>query len=130
MNVSNANIEPTIEHGGTCKTYFMVPKEAMRAQTMGSYLEYVAEFEISAGSHLEPHRHNTHEYYYILKGRALMQIGEDSRRKLERADPVQFCPPQPALEIMHRGYLREGVGRHLRPLRPRPWLPQWSTQKW
>lgn len=79
MNVMNARVKPTIEHGGTCHTYFMIPKEAMRAETDGSYLEYIAEFEIAAGSHLEPHRHNTHEFYYVLKGKALMQIGAEKR---------------------------------------------------
>ena len=79
MNVLNAKVEPTIEHGGTCHTYFMVPKEALRAETDGSYLEYVAEFEIAEGSHLEPHRHNTHEFYYVLTGKATMQIGREKR---------------------------------------------------
>ena len=89
MNVTNAKIEPTIEHGGTCRTYFMVPKEAMRAETEGSYLEYVSEFEIAAGSHLEPHRHNTHEFYYVLKGRALMQIGAE-KREVEPGDLIHI----------------------------------------
>jgi quercetin dioxygenase-like cupin family protein len=57
----------------------MIPKEALRAETDGSYLEYVAEFEIAAGSHLEPHRHDTHEFYYVLKGKALMQIGKEKQ---------------------------------------------------
>ena len=91
MNITNAKIKPTVEHGGTCMTYFMVPKEAMRDQTMGSYLEYVAEFEIAAGSHLEPHKHNTHEFYYVLKGRALMQIGPE-KREVEPGDLIHIPP--------------------------------------
>lgn len=91
MNVTNARIEPTIEHGGTCRTYFMVPKEAMRAETEGSYLEYVSEFEIAAGSHLEAHRHDTHEFYYVLKGRALMQIGAE-KREVEPGDLIHIPP--------------------------------------
>ena len=91
MDVMNAKVEPTIEHGGTCHTYFMVPKEAMRASTDGSYLEYVAEFEIAAGSHLEPHRHNTHEFYYVLKGKALMQIGPE-KREIVPGDLVHIPP--------------------------------------
>lgn len=79
MDVRNAQIEPTIEHGGTCKTYFMFPKESLRSKTMGSYMEYVSEFEIAPGTHLEAHRHDTYEWYYILQGRALMQIEADKR---------------------------------------------------
>jgi quercetin dioxygenase-like cupin family protein len=77
MDVRNAKIQPTIEHGGTCKTFFMFPKESIREATEGSYLEYVSEFEIAPGTHLEPHKHNTHEFFYILSGRALMQIGHE-----------------------------------------------------
>ena len=91
MRVVNSNIPPIFEHGGTCKTYFMIEKEAMRQATMGSYLEFVAEFEVAAGSHMEPHRHNTHEFYYILKGKALMQI-EREKRELEVGDLVHIPP--------------------------------------
>ena len=86
-DVKNTKIPPILEHGGTCKTFFMVGKEQMREATMGSYLEYVAEFEIAEGSHLEPHRHDTHEFYYLLKGRALMQI-ENETREMEVGDLV------------------------------------------
>ena len=91
MKVANAKVDPVIEHGGTCKTFFMVDKEAMRAETMGSYMEFVCEFEIAEGSHLEPHRHNTHEFYYIIKGKALMQI-EHEKREMEVGDLVHIPP--------------------------------------
>ena len=51
MDIRNAKVEPTVEHGGTCHTYFMFPKESVREETMGSYLEYVAEFELAGGAH-------------------------------------------------------------------------------
>ena len=91
MNIMNARIEPTVEHGGSCHTYFMVPKEAMRAVTEGSYLEYVSEFEIAAGAHLEPHRHNTHEFYYILQGHGLMQVERD-KQKVGPGDLIHIPP--------------------------------------
>ena len=91
MYVKNTKIPPILEHGGTCKTYFMVGKEQMRNETMGSYLEYVAEFEIAEGSHLEPHKHDTHEFYYILKGRALIQI-ENEKKEMEVGDLVHIPP--------------------------------------
>jgi quercetin dioxygenase-like cupin family protein len=79
MDVRRTDMEPEFEHGGTCKTYFMFPKESMRDETSGSYLEYVAEFELVPGARLEPHTHDTHEFYYILRGAAMMQIGSETR---------------------------------------------------
>ena len=91
MDVRNAKIQPTIEHGGTCKTFFMFPKESIREATEGSYLEYVSEFEIASGMHLEPHKHNTHEFFYILSGRALMQI-EHEKREVVPGDLIHIPP--------------------------------------
>ena len=91
MDVRNAKIEPTIEHGGTCRTFFMFPKETIRDATEGSYLEYVSEFEIAPGTHLEPHKHNTHEFFYILSGRALMQVGRE-KREVEPGDLIHIPP--------------------------------------
>jgi mannose-6-phosphate isomerase-like protein (cupin superfamily) len=79
VDIRNAKVEPTVEHGGTCYTYFMFPKESYRKETMGSYLEYIAEFEIPAGERLEPHTHDTHEFYYILSGRAKVEIDGEQR---------------------------------------------------
>jgi mannose-6-phosphate isomerase-like protein (cupin superfamily) len=87
----NARIEPTVEYGGSCHTYFMVPKEAMRAATKRSYLEYVSEFEIADGVQLEKHRHNTHEFYYILRGRATVQVEQD-KRTVEPGDLIHIPP--------------------------------------
>src|ERR1043166_9509483 len=79
MDIRNAKVEPVIEHGGTCRSYFLVGKETMRDATEGSYLEFVCEFEIAAGSRLEPHYHDSHEFYYVLSGRGMMTIAEESR---------------------------------------------------
>ena len=89
MDVTNANVEPTIEHGGTCRTFFLVPKESMREETEGSYLEFVPEFEIAAGSQLAPHKHDTHEYYYVLSGSAMMQI-EAEKREVRPGDLIHI----------------------------------------
>jgi quercetin dioxygenase-like cupin family protein len=91
MDVRNAAVEPIVEHGGTCKTFFLHEKESLREATMGSYLEFVCEFEIAAGERLEPHRHNTHEFYYILKGDAIMQIERD-KRAMSPGDIVHIPP--------------------------------------
>ena len=80
MNVRSAHVEPVIEHGGTVRSYFMIAKDEMRAATLGSFLEFVCEFEVAAGMRLDPHYHDTLEFYYILSGNGVMQIEGDSLR--------------------------------------------------
>jgi quercetin dioxygenase-like cupin family protein len=94
MDVRNANVKPTIEHGGTCFSYFMIPKESVRDETMGSYLEFIGEFELKPGSRLDPHHHDTHEYYYMLSGEAIMQI-EKEQQRVKPGDLV--CIPRNAV---------------------------------
>jgi quercetin dioxygenase-like cupin family protein len=80
MDVRNANVEPVVEHGGSCLSYFMIPKESVRDETTGSYLEFVGEFELEPGTRLQPHFHDTHEFYYMLQGEAIMQIEKEQQR--------------------------------------------------
>jgi quercetin dioxygenase-like cupin family protein len=90
VNVIKASDNPpVIEHGGTCFTSFLIPKESMRADTEGSYLEFISEFELAPGTSLEPHRHDTHEFYYILEGEATMQV-EGEEAVLTRGDLVHI----------------------------------------
>src|SRR5262245_51112017 len=80
MDVLRADdVEVRIEHGGTCFSYHMVPKGSMYDETKGSWLEFVGEFELAEGATLEPHRHDTHEFYYLLDGAACMQIESETR---------------------------------------------------
>ena len=47
MDVRRATDVPvTVEHEGTCHSYFMFDKESVRAETMGTYLEFVGEFDL------------------------------------------------------------------------------------
>jgi len=80
MDVRNADVEPTVEHGGSCLSYFMVAKESFRDETEGGYLEFIGEFELKPGARLAPHFHDTHEYYYLLSGQAIMQVENEQRR--------------------------------------------------
>ena len=80
MDVRNADVEPTIEHEGSCLSYFMVPKESFREETEGGYLEFIGEFELKPGARLAPHYHDSHEYYYLLSGDAITQIESEQRR--------------------------------------------------
>src|SRR5436305_1308820 len=89
MDVRRADVEPIIEHGGTVKSYFMVKKDELRAETLGSFLEFVCEFELAADVRLEPHYHDTHEFYYILTGEGVMQI-EGDKRSVKPGDLVHI----------------------------------------
>jgi quercetin dioxygenase-like cupin family protein len=73
-----ADMPVTVEHEGTCHSYFMFGKESVRAETSGTYLEFVGEFELAPGHSLAAHDHNSHEFYYLIRGSALMTIdGEE-----------------------------------------------------
>jgi quercetin dioxygenase-like cupin family protein len=89
MDIRNANVQPTIEHGGSCLSYFMVPKESFREETEGSYLEFIDEFELKPGSRLQPHYHDSHEYYYMLSGQAVMQV-ENEQSVLSPGDLIHI----------------------------------------
>jgi len=69
----------------------MFMKEELREATMGSYLEFVDVFSVEAGTALEPHFHNSHEFYYILEGSAVMQVQGD--KATVRAGDLVHIPP-------------------------------------
>ncbi|MFI7544690.1 cupin domain-containing protein [Actinoplanes sp. NPDC049599] len=63
----------------TVNVWWMVRPEEMRSITEGGYLEYVTEFEVAGGDMVEAHHHPSHEFYYVLRGRGTMVVGDDSR---------------------------------------------------
>ena len=91
MDVRNAKIEANDRARRNMQDVLHGPQEFVRDATEGSYLEYVSEFEIAPGTHLEPHKHNTHEFFYILSGRALMQVGQE-KREVEPGDLIHIPP--------------------------------------
>ncbi len=74
---SEATVEPILEHE-TVKVHSLFPKFSFREQTEGSYLEFVDVFEIRAGAQAEPHYHDTHEFYFLLEGDAVVQIEDEA----------------------------------------------------
>jgi mannose-6-phosphate isomerase-like protein (cupin superfamily) len=80
LDIRKTEGEPVPEHNGTVLTHFFYEKEELRDATLGSYLEFVDIFNVAAGTALEPHFHNTHEFYFILSGSATMRVGNESRR--------------------------------------------------
>jgi quercetin dioxygenase-like cupin family protein len=93
LDIRNAEGDPVPEHHGTVMTNFFFEKEELRDATMGSYLEFVDIFTVAAGTALEPHFHNTHEFYFILSGSATMRVGDESKR-VKAGDLVHIVPNQ------------------------------------
>jgi quercetin dioxygenase-like cupin family protein len=92
MDIRRASEVPvTVEHEGTCHSYFMFEKESVRAQTLGTYLEFVCEFELAAGQSLAPHEHNSDEFYYLISGSAVMTIDGESH-PVQVGDLVHIPP--------------------------------------
>ena len=79
MIVKDTNVPTMLEHGGTCRSWFFFHKEELRDATEGGYLEFVDEFELAAGAALEPHSHDSDEFYYLLTGTAIMRVGDEEQ---------------------------------------------------
>jgi quercetin dioxygenase-like cupin family protein len=94
MHVRRAEGEPVPEHHGTVLTHFLFEKEELRDSTMGSYMEFVDIFTVAAGTALEPHYHNTHEFYFILDGTATMQVDAD-KQEVGPGDLIHIPPNKP-----------------------------------
>jgi quercetin dioxygenase-like cupin family protein len=107
MIVKDTNVPPMIEHGGTCRAFFFYDKEELREPTMGSYLEFVNEFELRAGAALEPHSHDSDEFYYLLRGEAMMRVGD----KEQRLVPGQFVHIPATRSIASGRSATRGSGR-------------------
>lgn len=79
MDIRYGDCKPIIEHVDVV-VHSMIPKFSVRDLTKDGYLEFVDVFEIAAGAKSEPHRHDTHEYFFILEGEVVVQIEDEARR--------------------------------------------------
>lgn len=82
---------PMLEHNGTVPVWWMFESREMKDQTDGGFLELVNEFEVAGGGYVEPHSHPTHEFYYVMSGRGIMDIAGDVR-EIGQGDLV-YIPP-------------------------------------
>jgi quercetin dioxygenase-like cupin family protein len=87
---SLADAETTVEHG-SATVHFQVPMRSMYDATLGTYLQGAGVFEVEPGVRFEPHMHDTHEFYFIIEGKAIMQI-EDGARLVGPTDLVYIAP--------------------------------------
>ncbi|MFL6451334.1 MAG: cupin domain-containing protein [Bryobacteraceae bacterium] len=63
----------------TVRVWSFIPKFSIYEETKGTYLEAVEEFTLAPGVRAEPHYHDTHEFFYILEGSAVIQIEKEAR---------------------------------------------------
>jgi quercetin dioxygenase-like cupin family protein len=92
MDVRNIeDVAPVVEHNGTVPVWWMVNSREMKEMTDGGFLELVNEFEVAGGGYVDPHSHPTHEFYYVLRGRGTMIIG-DEERLIGQGDLVHIPP--------------------------------------
>lgn len=97
---SHCTVTPVTMHE-TVTVWSMVPKFSIMEQTKGTYLEAVEEWTVAAGTRAESHFHNTHEYYYILEGDAVVQIEKEARRVHPR--DLIYIPPNAVHTIWPAG---------------------------
>lgn len=80
MDIRSARtVEPVVMHEAV-HVWGMFPKFSFFKESNGSYLEAVEEWTIAPGARAEAHYHDTHEFYYILEGNAIVQIEQEAKR--------------------------------------------------
>ena len=89
---SQKSVTPLTVHQSV-RVYPLLKRWSLAEETKGTYLEFIDDFEIDAGSKAEPHIHNTHEWYFILEGVGVVQI-ENEARRVAPGDLVYIPPNQ------------------------------------
>jgi quercetin dioxygenase-like cupin family protein len=79
------------EHKGTSSVWWLVKPREMYNETLGGHLELVSEFELKAGSKVNPHSHPLYEFYYVTSGRGYMQI-DDEVVLVSQGDLIKIPP--------------------------------------
>ena len=91
MRISSRETVAPITVHQTVRVYPLLKRWALAEETKGTYLEFIDDFEIDAGSKAEPHFHNTHEWYFVIEGTGVVQIEEEARRVA--AGDLVYIPP-------------------------------------
>ena len=94
MNIWSVDMESVPEHKGTATTKYMVPKESLEQETGGTYLGLAGVFEVTEGATLAAHQHPTHEYWFVLQGSGIMQVGNEARH-IKVGDLIYTTPNTP-----------------------------------
>jgi len=92
MDIRSATTVSPVTMHDNVTVWGLFPKFSFVEQTKGTYLEAVEEWTIDANTRAKPHSHDTHEFYYILKGEAVVQI-ESEARAVKPGDLI-YIPPK------------------------------------
>jgi quercetin dioxygenase-like cupin family protein len=103
--VRNADVPAVMEHNDTVASHFMVPFDTLRDVSHGSYLEFVNEFLVAPNTFIEPHYHNSLEFYYVLTGHATMRVG-DEVAEVTPGDLIYTPPNVPHSIYAHQSGVR------------------------
>lgn len=90
---STSTVVPVSMHDNV-KVWGLFPKFSLFEQTQGTYLEAIEEWTIAPHTKATPHSHDTHEFYYILVGEAVVQIEQEARR-VKPGDLIYIPPKVP-----------------------------------
>jgi mannose-6-phosphate isomerase-like protein (cupin superfamily) len=74
-----ADRAPRVEHEGTTTVWWMYDAREAFDETTGGGLEFLIEQEIAAGAPPAPGSRSAHQYYYVLAGHGLMNVGAETR---------------------------------------------------
>jgi quercetin dioxygenase-like cupin family protein len=105
QHILTADVPAVLEHDGTVASHFMIPFGELREATEGGYLQFINEFMVDAGKFIEPHYHDSHEFYYVLSGRGTMRVGEDVY-EVSPGDLVHTPPNVPHSIFAHHSGVR------------------------
>lgn len=95
IDVRNAKDRPVVmEHNDTVTSRFLFDFDELRDASLGSHLSFIDEFAVQPGIEIEPHFHNSHEFYYVLEGSGTMRVG-DGVREIGPRDLVHIPPNVP-----------------------------------
>lgn len=91
MDVRSIESVPKILFADTVPVWQLITNEEIGKTIKDGELDLVIEFELVNGRTTDPHRHPTHEFYYILAGRGTMLV-DDEERPVHQGDFV-WVPP-------------------------------------
>lgn len=103
--ITTSDVPAIKEHNDTVTTNFMFDFEELRDVTEGSFLQFVNEFAVAPLEFIEPHFHNSHEFYYVLSGEGTMRIG-DFVTQIHPGQLVYTPPNTPHSLYAHNGGIR------------------------
>jgi quercetin dioxygenase-like cupin family protein len=102
MNIWSVATESVPEHNNTATTKYMIAKESLQEQTSGTYLGLAGVFEVRPGATLAAHRHPTHEYWFVLEGSGVMQVGDEAEHIMV-GDLIYTTPNTPHMFTADQG---------------------------